>query len=90
MAKKKKMPKRQTRAPMQSIETTRPFQLVSIDFLHLEQCKGGCEYILVVMDHYTCFAQAYATTNIAAKTVTDRLLNDFALDLAFLKSYIMI
>lgn len=78
-----KMPNRQTRAPMQSIETTRPFQLVSTDFLHLEQCKGGCEYILVVVDHYTCFARAYATTNIAAKTVADRLLNDFCLSFGF-------
>uniref|UniRef100_A0A3P8TE73 Gypsy retrotransposon integrase-like protein 1 n=2 Tax=Amphiprion percula TaxID=161767 RepID=A0A3P8TE73_AMPPE len=80
---KKRKPNRQARAPMQSIETTHPFQIVSIDFLHLEQCKGGCEYILVVMDHYTRFAQAYATTNKAAKTVAERLFNDFCLRFGF-------
>lgn len=80
---KKRKPNRQTRAPMPSIESTHPFQIVSIDFLHLEQCKGGCEYILVVMDHYTRFAQTYATTNKAAKTVADRLFNDFCLRFGF-------
>lgn len=59
---------------MLSIETTHPFQLVSADFLHLEECRDGYEYILVIMDHYTWFAQAYATT---------RLFNDFRLKFGF-------
>ena len=68
---KKKRPQKQTRAPLENIKTTYLFELVSIDFLHLETCKQGFEYILVVMDHYTCFAQAYPTKNKAAKTVAD-------------------
>lgn len=56
---------------------------MSIDFLHLEKCKHGYEYILVVMDHFTKFAQAYATRNKAAKTVADKLYNDFALKFGF-------
>lgn len=80
---KKKKPIKQTRAPLSPIHSTYPFQLVSIDFLHLEKCKQGYEYILVVMDHFTRFSQAYATKNKAAKTVADKLFNDFALKFGF-------
>ncbi|MGH0190246.1 UNVERIFIED_CONTAM: hypothetical protein FKN15_043544 [Acipenser sinensis] len=80
---KKKKPNRPTRAPLSNIKTTHPFELVSVDFLHLETCKGGYEYILVVMDHYTRFAQAYATTNKSAKTVANKLFNEFALKFGF-------
>lgn len=44
------------------------FQLVPVNALHLEQRRGGYEYILLIMDHYT---QAYATTNESAKIVAD-------------------
>lgn len=57
---------------------TRPFEIVSIDFLHLETCKNGVEYIFVVMDHYACVVQAYATRNKIAKTV-EKLFNDFSI-----------
>lgn len=80
---KKKRPPKPTRAPLVPIVTTRPFELVSMDFLHLETCKHGYEYILVVMDHYTRFAQAYATKNKSAKTVVEKIFNNFALCFGF-------
>ncbi|XP_068115048.1 uncharacterized protein [Hyperolius riggenbachi] len=76
---KQKTPCKETRAPLTSIVTTQPFELVSIDFLHIDKCKGGYEYILIIIDHFTRFAQAYATTSKSAKTVADRIFNDYAL-----------
>lgn len=80
---KAKRPHKATRAPLTTIVTTRPGELVCIDFLHLETCKQGFEYILVVIDHFTGFAQAYATKNKSSKTVVDKLFNDFALRVGF-------
>ena len=74
---KQKPPHHQPKAPLQPIITTEPFELLCIDFLHLEKCKGGYEHILVITDHFSRFAQAYATTNKSAKTVAQKLFNDF-------------
>ena len=59
---KRKPPTLKIRAPLQPITTTAPFELIAIDFLHLEKSSRGYDYILVLMDHFTCYAQAYATS----------------------------
>ncbi|KAK3707805.1 hypothetical protein QZH41_011971 [Actinostola sp. cb2023] len=76
---KQRPPARKTKVPLQPIVTTSPFELVSLDFLHLEKSSGGYEYILVIVDHFTRFPQAYATRNKSARTVADKLYNDFIL-----------
>jgi len=80
---KQKSPHVKGIVPLQNIVTNQPFELVSIDFLHLEKSAGGYEYIFVIMDHFTRFTQTYATKDKSGKTVANKLYNDFVLRFGF-------
>ena len=53
--------------------------IIAIDFLKVDRAAGGYEYILIVIDQFTRYSQAYATTNKSAKTATEKLFNGFVL-----------
>ena len=50
-------------AAIQSISTSEPLEIISMDFLHLDKTSGGHQYLLVVTDLFTKLTQGYATRN---------------------------
>ena len=80
---KQRRPNISTRAPLQPIITTAPSELISIDYLYLERSSGGHAYILVIVDHFTRFAQAYPKRNNWARKAAHKLFNDFMLGFRF-------
>uniref|UniRef100_A0A5S6QWV2 RNA-directed DNA polymerase n=1 Tax=Trichuris muris TaxID=70415 RepID=A0A5S6QWV2_TRIMR len=74
----RKGPSRRSRQPLQSIQTGYPFQRVGIDFLGpLPKTTTGKRYVLVVVDYFTKWTEAYATENMEAKTVAKVLVDNF-------------
>ena len=74
---KQRRPHQKKRAPLQSITSSSPMDLISIDFVHLETSSGGYEYILTIVDHFSRFLQAYVTKDKSAKTAARHLYQDF-------------
>ena len=75
-----KKPNQQDRAPLVPIPTEQasfPFEMVSIDYMHLDKCKGGFEFALVVTDHFTRFTQIYATKKNNAVAAAQKIYDEY-------------
>ena len=78
-----KKPNTRERAKLVPIAASHPFEVVSVDFLHLDKCKGGYEYVLVVCDHFTRFSQAYACKSKSSRAAAEKIFNEFILHYGF-------
>lgn len=65
------------RAPLESIVTTRPLQLVCIDFWSAEDYTNKTVDVLVVTDHFTRLAQAFPCKDQSARQVAQTLWDKF-------------
>lgn len=72
-----KAPEPEARAPLVSIVTTAPLELVCVDFWSAEDVNHKSVDVLVVTDHFTRLACAYPCLNQTAKTVARVLWNNF-------------
>ena len=71
------------RAPLVPIISSAPFEMICIDYLHLDRCQGGWEYVLLVTDHFTKFSQAYATRDKSSISAANKLFKEFILQFGF-------
>ena len=67
---------------MQPIICTKPMELVHVDYVGMEvkvstQEKPVVKNVLVVVDHFTRYVQAYVTRNETARTTTWVLYNKY-------------
>ena len=61
------------KAPLGSIRTSFPLELVCMDFLSIEPDNKGVKDVLVMTDHFTKYAIAVPTKNQTAKVVAEAL-----------------
>lgn len=55
------MHKKKDFAPLSHLQSDGPLDLVCMDFLSIEPDSSNTENVLVITDHYTCYAQAFPT-----------------------------
>ena len=75
-------------APLQPIQASTPLELVHLDFLKLDQCKGRFQDVLIVTDHFSRFAQALPCRSQTAQETAKAFLHGFVYRYGFPTSII--
>ena len=70
-------------APLESIITSQPMEMVALDFLTLEDGRGGVANVLVITDHFSKYAMAVPTTNQTARTTARTFFDAFVVHYGF-------
>lgn len=65
------------RAPLQSIQTTEPLEVLMIDYLLVGQSSRGPQYCLVMIDHFSKFAVVTPTRDQTAESAARAICQDF-------------
>ena len=76
------------RAELVPIQASRAMELVHLDYLCLEPCKGQVENVLVITDHFTRYAQAFPTKSQTAKVTAKVLWHNFICHYGFPEKFI--
>ncbi|CAI5692272.1 unnamed protein product [Oreochromis niloticus] len=64
-------------APLVNIKSSRPLELVCMDFLSIEPDRSNVKDVLVLTDHFTKYSLAIPTSNQKAQTVAKALWDNF-------------
>ena len=74
--------------PLQPILVSQPLELVHLDYLSLEPSKGNMENVLVITDHFTRYALAYASKTQRAQATARILVDNFICHYGFPEQFI--
>ncbi|KAK0148851.1 Transposon Tf2-6 polyprotein [Merluccius polli] len=72
-----KTPEPSARAPLESIKTTAPLELVCVDFWSAEGSDNKSVDVLVITDHFTKLAHAFPCQDQTARRVAKKLWDNF-------------
>ena len=75
-------------APLHNIEAIQPLELVHLDYLQIEPCKGNIEKVLIVTGHFTRYAQAYPSKTQTVLATVKLLWNNFVVHYGFPTKFI--